>query len=284
VTRVTVCCVTFVFLPFRFQLIFIESSQQSEILDDTRIASLHLIHNFSLNGGNFGLVGYAVGEPFQLSPQNIQCLERFSEFFVDFGWVSSHYLHRSFDIDDFPHAVGTENCIFFIGRADDARDMISPYFVELKGDTKSVSDDIEGRNVVIRRELAQLFLVTLLVVVIDNQTLEVQLFLDEVHREVVYLVSAFQHPLDGVQMHSELLLDVGEVGLLEVDVWPSETFEAPVGFKEVGFELFPEFDHVGAKRVESVFFVLSDLAEDLFGLPQHGVENKYLFLSKTLGK
>lgn len=78
-------------------------------------------------------------------------------------------------------------------------------------------------------------------------------------------------------MDSEFLLDAVEVGLLELEIWPSEAFEAAVGLEEVGFELRAEIYHVGAEGVKGVLFIGGDFVENLFGLGPHLTENQSLF-------
>lgn len=78
-------------------------------------------------------------------------------------------------------------------------------------------------------------------------------------------------------MDSEFFLDAVEVGLLELEIWPSEAFEAAVGLEEVGFELRTEIYHVGAEGVKGVLFIAGDFVEYFFGFGPNLAENQCLF-------
>jgi hypothetical protein len=228
------------------ELGLVEIPQKTEILDDARIADFHLVDDLCLEGHHFRFIRNTGGKVLKLSPQFSQDFEGLCEFLVDFGGVASHYLGRSVDVDEFPHAVGAQHGVLLAGRAEDAGDVAAAIFAELEGDADGAGGDTEGWDHIIGGELAEFYLESVLVQIVDDHGLEVEFLLDEVYLKVVNFVAPFENPLDVVDVHPQLFPDAIDAQLLELHLRPAEALQAAVGLQQVGFEFIIEIDHIRA--------------------------------------
>ncbi len=143
--------------------------------------------------------------------------------------------------------------------------MVSSNFVELEVDTDSVGCEVVGWNVVIRGKFSELFLGPLLIVVVKSHRFEVNFLFDEVHLKIIDFIGSLKNPLTAVQVHSKFLPYVIEVGLLELEIGSSETFQTAICLKKVWLELGAKIDHVRTERIKLVLFVRGYFVENFFG-------------------
>lgn len=166
--RVAVGYVISILFLLCFQLIFIQISQQTNVLDYAGVASLHLRYDSYLQLRYLRLVRDTYSETGKLTFELIQGLERFNELFVDFWGISWYNFDWTFNIHYFPDTIRAQNCVLFIGRAEHASDMASSDFMELKGDSDGVGSDIVGRNDIIGCVFPELDFDSLIVKIVDD--------------------------------------------------------------------------------------------------------------------
>lgn len=162
--------------------------------------------------------------------------------------------------------------------------MIPPSFVELESDSNGVGGEVECRNVIIGSELAQLFFDSLLIAIVQDHWFEGDLLFYEVHLKVVDFIGSFQYPFNGIQMYSQFLLNVIEVCLLKLQIWPSEAFKTAIGLKKIRLKLLPKIYHIWAERVKLVLFVWGNFGKNVFGFWPNLTENQSFFINKTFRK
>lgn len=184
-------------------------------------------------------------ELLELGPQSVEVPEGVGEFLVDLVGISSHYFHPSLHVDQLRDAAGADSGVLLCVGTYDAGDVVAPGLRELEGNADGRGGDVEGWYEVIGRELSEVLPDSVLIRV-DGDGLIADLLLAEVHLQVVDLVLPLQDPLYAVQMRPQLVLYAVEGSGLKLDLWFSEALEAAVSLEQVGLEVAPEVDHIGA--------------------------------------
>ena len=135
-------------------------------MDDICVTIFHLSNDFRAKSWDFFLSWNASGELFQLRSELIHAFEGLRELVIDFLGVTCHNFNVSFNLYQFSYATWTHRGIFFIGWAENARNVVSSHFVKLKVDSNGVSGKVVSWDVVIRSKFAKLFFWTMLVIVV----------------------------------------------------------------------------------------------------------------------
>lgn len=122
--------------------------------------------------------------------------------------------------------------------------MVPPHLGELEGNANACGGDVEGRNDVSGRVLAQFSLNASVFIRVDGDGLVAYFLLAEVNLQIVQLIFTLQDPLYAIEVRPELISDAVERSSLEVYLRLAEALQAAISLEQVWLEFPSEIDHV----------------------------------------